>query len=138
VENLFYFSFLVKQHLAAIHLGKEDGHPYIWVNCNSTGQSNEGADGDAEAPAAGAGSKPSKKAGLVFQARQFVLQLDPDSWRRVCQKHELAAPLLPHRKSADSTAGDSYAFCTDDEPISGKKRPVPAPAVDSDAKKARR
>lgn len=123
VENLFYFSFLVKHKMAAIHVGKLDSAPYIYAFPADSVTSGEGDEGEAVGHSSGSGKggassspgrrKSIKDAKSELSARQFVLQLDPDAWEKVCAEAGLTAPRLPHRKSRDSKAPEGYAFHQD-------------------------
>ena len=142
VENLFYFSFLVKEKLAGVFLDPAGGIPLITLVRND----DEDAPPPAPAPAAAAAAATPAGRGrpaaapvapaLRIVARQFVVQLDMQSWKALCTSRGITEPLMPHRKSRDSTAPPGYAFFVDDAPRAGTKRKAdPATAAASAAKR---
>jgi non-structural maintenance of chromosomes element 4 len=103
VENLFYFSFKVKQGFSGIYLG-EDGEAYICAfnsdQVKAHLERNRAPDSD----------DPESNETSVSHDRQFGFHIDLDSYHVICKKYSLSEPLLGHRKSQDSTAPHGYQF----------------------------
>jgi hypothetical protein len=99
------------------------------------GSDDEAADNDAEAGAGagsssaaappGSASKRGSAAALSAAkaparggesvSNQFILNIDPESWRKICAAYGLQRPVLPHRKTRDTAAPAGFRFWTDDD-----------------------
>lgn len=90
IENLFYFSFLIKEGRALVEIAPS-GRPVIYAQ-----KTNQG--GLAEIDTASQ------------MALQSILALDQVAWRSLVEKEGLEAPLLRHRGNRDQTA-EGLAWC---------------------------
>jgi hypothetical protein len=84
VENLFHASFLIRDGRASIDT--ETGLPIIFAT---------------EAP-----TQDDYTQGV--QKRQFVLELDVDTWRRLIQKYKITKSIIPHRQETDKNVSGKW------------------------------
>ncbi|RYG51487.1 hypothetical protein EON66_10710 [archaeon] len=105
VENLFYFSFLVKANLCGIVHNEHDDAPHIYT---LTADSAMGEDVEQRIAAAVSDTAAVVRVKKDSLTRQFAWHIDMASWELLCKQHKLTAPRLPHVQSKDSTAPASF------------------------------
>ena len=93
VENIFSFSFLVKDSWAGIGLDPSSGLPVVRPT-------NQQADGAASASA-------SAESGGATRVRQAVLPFSMADWDRIKSSFEIKQSMLPHRSDDDDNEADT-------------------------------
>lgn len=122
VENIFYFSFLVKSGTAGIHhghpvsggggggdAGGASDEPYIWISegvgeMPAAAPAKKGSSAFNTGAGGGGGGAPS------FLAKQFVFSIDYYSWLGGLETLKMTnkAPVCPHRATKDSTSPPGF------------------------------
>jgi Nse4 C-terminal len=144
VENLFYFSYLVKQGLAGIFMEKkgnanEATEPLIALytpeeSIRSEIMLDTITDPDDIASTNMQAANRSRQRTLIpalkqnvgssnsinLLSRQFIMHIDVESWENICKNWNLQGqnyqPPLYHYRSSDSKAPEGYAYYTDIAP----------------------
>lgn len=134
VENLFYFSFLVKEKMAGVYLDPTTGTPLITLIRDDSEEEEgmglglgptAGSPARAAHPRAAAAAAGRDATALRITARQFVVQIDMQSWEALIKARGLTAPRMPHRRSRDDQAPPGARYTEDAaRPAAGVKRKV--------------